>query len=81
MDLRTGRMYASIAEARAAGVPESDIAHVVMTPEQNEMFAAIPKVSFAKHRPFASFKNITSDQADGATTAELPSDDPEGAAV
>lgn len=58
MDLRNGRTYESVAAARAAGVPESDIAHVVMTPEQNDMINAIPKVEFAKHRPFASFKNV-----------------------
>lgn len=31
MDLRSGRIYASKTEARAAGVPESDIAEVYAT--------------------------------------------------
>ena len=57
MDLRTGRMYASVADARADGVPESDIAHVVMPQEQQNIVNAIPKVSFAKHKPFGSIKN------------------------
>ena len=58
MDLRTGRMYASVEEARAAGVPESDIVHVVWPEATVEMVKAIPKISFPKH-PFGSFKNIT----------------------
>lgn len=62
MDLRTGRMYATVEEALAAGVPESDIAHVVFTSEQNNIINAIPKVEFAKHKPFASFKNVTPEE-------------------
>ena len=56
MDLRTGRMYASVEEARAAGVPESDIAHVVWPAQVTEMVKAIPKVTFPKH-PFGRFRN------------------------
>ena len=77
MDLRTGRTYSTVEDARAAGVPESDIAHVVITPEQQDIINAIPKVEFMKHQPFASFKNITTAQGDGdsGTAEELTAEE------
>lgn len=64
MDLRTGRMYRTKEEALAAGVPESDIAHVVWPEEAVRAFDEMnghikkvePKVTFSR-RPFGSFKN------------------------
>ena len=45
MDLRTGRMYTTKEDARAAGVPESDIAEVLLPsdPLNDE-----PEVKFAR---------------------------------
>jgi len=61
MDLRTGRMYRTKAEALAAGVPESDIAEVVwpegLARAVDEMKPHEPKVKFSRH-PFGSFKNV-----------------------
>jgi len=54
MDLRTGKMYESVEAARADGVPESDIAHVVWPKEIADMRRAIPLVEFSK----GSFKPI-----------------------
>lgn len=60
MDLRTGRTYASVEAARADGVPESDIAHVVWPEAITKMVDGIPlhrpepKVSFSK----GSFKPV-----------------------
>lgn len=51
MDLRTGRMYATKEEALAAGVPESDIAEVLMTEGQqsiHETLTNLPLVQFSK---------------------------------
>lgn len=55
MDLRTGRTYSSREEALADNVPESDIALIEFKKELDQI---IPKVKFAKNKPFASFKNI-----------------------
>lgn len=52
MDLRTGKTYATVEEARADGVPESDLAHVV-NPVLGEL-RKIPKVEFSK----GSFKKV-----------------------
>jgi len=51
MDMRTGETYPSLEEALAAGVPESDIALVEQKPGQP------PRVTFPKHKPFASLRN------------------------
>ena len=50
MDLRTGRFYHSIDAARAAGVPESDIAEVLLPDEQGDLAehsGVIPEVRFS----------------------------------
>lgn len=57
MDLRTGRMYRTVEEAREAGVPESDIAHVVWPDERKPTTLHVPRVKFSR-RPFGSFKDI-----------------------
>jgi len=58
MDLRTGRTYATVEEARKAGVPKSDIAHLVDQYQRfDEIRKMIPRVEFSKF-PFKSFKNI-----------------------
>ena len=49
MDLRTGRTYESVEAAQAAGVPESDIAEVINTPNGPE-----PRVS---RQPFVVKQN------------------------
>lgn len=53
MDLRTGRAYKSLEEARKDGVPDSDLMEVDVTPD-GEMRPAI-KVQFSK----GSFKPVT----------------------
>ena len=50
MDLRTGRMYASKEEALAAGVPESDVAEVLLPVGATAILASLqeaPEVRFA----------------------------------
>lgn len=55
MDIRTGRTYESIDQARSAGVPESDIARIDFADGQpNPQFARPPKVKFTK----GSFKPV-----------------------
>lgn len=54
MDLRTGKMYETVEAARAAGVPESDIVHVVWPKAITEMRQVIPLIKFSK----GSFKPI-----------------------
>lgn len=56
MDLRTGKMYDSVEAARADGVPESDIAHVVLPKHNGETLRPEPRVTFPKG-PFKSLKN------------------------
>jgi len=58
MDLRTGRMYATKEDALAAGVPESDVAEVLMPEGQVsilERLRELPEVRFAS----GPFKNRT----------------------
>jgi hypothetical protein len=52
MDIRTGRTYESIDDARRDGVPESDIAFVDRGGQPH--FAKPPKIAFTK----GSFKPI-----------------------
>ena len=49
MDLRTGKTYATIEDARADGVPESDIARVVMPADSppNQRLDELPIVTFS----------------------------------
>lgn len=55
MDIRTGKTYESIDEARADGVPESDIAFVDFKDgEPRPSFARPVKVKFSK----GSFKPV-----------------------
>jgi hypothetical protein len=57
MDLRTGRTYSSVEEARAAGVPQSDIVEVVYPDEPRKKNArSVPTVRFPKS-PFGSIRN------------------------
>jgi hypothetical protein len=50
MDMRTGRMYATKEDALAAGVPESDIAEVLLSEGQSSILAKLrecPEVRFS----------------------------------
>lgn len=59
MDLRTGKVYESIEDAKAAGVSEADLVEIdrhIKTAE--DMRAAIPTLKFPKN-VFGSIKNAT----------------------
>lgn len=58
MDLRTGKVYNSIEEAKAAGVYEADLVQVDrMIKTSDDMRAAIPKLNFPKN-VFGSIKPL-----------------------
>ena len=64
MDLRTGKVYDSIEDAKAAGVSESDLVEIdrrIKTAA--DMQAAIPTLKFPKS-PFGSIKNIVREEVE-----------------
>lgn len=65
MDIRTGRTYETIEEARRDGVPLSDVAFV---DERGPHFAKPPRLKFTK----GSFKPVEVAPADHAVVAPVP---------
>ena len=60
MDLRTRKLYDSVEEARADGVPESDIARVEAEIDARGLVKLLPEVSFAEMQEARRRKAVAS---------------------
>lgn len=59
MDLRSGKMYDSLEDARKAGVSEADLVEVDRhLKTAADMRAAIPTLKFPKGKPFGTIKSL-----------------------